>query len=95
MYSTDKRHVKLERPLVRIRLQTAGSIISQLVMFFTIYLLGEIGVHHNLLEAYAAGNPDPSITLLLNITGLICSFILLISAILIIALADKKEGGVK
>ena len=95
MYSTDERHVKLERPLVRIRLQTAGSIISQLVMFFTIYLLGEIGVHHNLLEAYAAGNPDSSITLLLNITGLICSFILLISAILIIALADKKEGGVK
>lgn len=94
-YMSDERHVKLDRPLTRLRIQTAGSIISQLVMFYTIYFLGEIGVHHNLLEAYAAGNPDPSITLLLNITGLICSFILLISAILIIAIADKKEGGVK
>ena len=91
MYLTDERHVKLERPLVRIRLQTAGSIISQLVMFFTIYLLGEIGVHQNLLQAYAAGTPDPNIGLLLRTTGLICSLILIISALLIIFWGRKKE----
>ena len=89
-YLADERHVKLERPLVRLRIQTAGSIISQLVMFFTIYLLGEIGVHQNLLQAYAAGTPDPTIGLLLRSAGVICSSILLISAFLIILIGVKK-----
>ena len=96
-YMRDERHVPLERPLVRLRIQTAGSILQQLAMFFIIYLLGEFRVHRNLLEAYAAGTPDPKLGLLLRTAGLICSAALLLSAILIVRFAGKtrSEGSGK
>ena len=86
-YMEDRRYVPLERPLVRLRIQTAGSILQQLVIFFTIYLLGEGWGHQNLLEAYAAGTPNPADGPLLRVTGLICGGTLLISAILIVCFA--------
>ena len=52
--------------------------------------------HQNLLEAYAAGIPDPSLSLLLHKVGLICSAILLLSAILIVCFSGKRKAhGVK
>ena len=92
-YMRDERHVPLERPLVRLRIQTAGSILQQLAMFFIIYLLGEFRVHRNLLEAYAAGTPDPKLGLLLRTAGLICSAALLLSAILIERFTAKKRSA--
>ena len=90
-YMEDRRHVSLERPLVRLRIQTAGSILQQLVIFFTIYLLGEGWDHQNLLEAYAAGTPNPEVGPLLQVTGLICGGLLLLSAILIACFAGASR----
>ena len=96
-YMRDERHVPLERALVRFRIHTAGSILQQLAMFFIIYLLGEWGIHRNLLEAYAAGTPDPKLGLLLRTAGLLCSAGLLLSAILIVCFTGKPRsaGGEK
>ena len=96
-YMRDERHVPLERPLVRLRIHTAGSIMQQLAMFFIIYLLGEWGIHRNLLEAYAAGTPDPKLSLLLRTAGLILSAGLLLSAVLIERFTGKQRstGGEK
>lgn len=96
-YMRDERHVPLERALVRLRIHTAGSVLQQMAMFFIIYLLGEFGIHQNLLEAYAAGTPNPELSLLLRTAGLICSAGLLISAILIVRFAGKqhREGEEK
>ena len=91
-YMNDKRYVPEERALVKTRLQTAGSIMEQLVLFFTIYIVGEAGIHENLLEPYVAGNPNPEIALILRATGLICSLMLLIVAILIVCVAGKKRN---
>lgn len=88
-YMEDRRYVPLERPLVRLRIQTAGSVLQQLVIFFTIYLLGEGWEHQNLLEPYAAGMPNPSVGPLLRVTGLICGGTLLLSAILIACFAGS------
>lgn len=90
-YMEDRRYVPLERPLVRLRIQTAGSILQQLVIFFTIYLLGEGWGHQNLLEAYAAGTPNPAVGPLLRVTGLICGGTLLLSAILIACFAGAAR----
>ena len=90
-YMKDERYVKEERSLVKIRLQTAGSIMEQLVLFFTIYVLGELGIHQNLLEPYSIGMPNPDISLLLRTTGLICSGLLLIVAVLIVCFAGKRR----
>lgn len=90
-YMEDWRYVPLERPLVRLRIQTAGSILQQLVIFFTIYLLGEGWGHQNLLEAYAAGTPNPAVGPLLRVTGLICGGTLLLSAILIACFAGAAR----
>ena len=87
------RHVPLERALVRFRIQTAGSILQQLAMFFVIYLLGEWGIHQNLLGAYAAGTPDPKLGLLLRTAGLILSAGLLLSAVLIACFAGRRRGA--
>lgn len=92
-YMRDERHVPLERALVRFRIQTAGSILQQLAMFFIIYLLGELGIHQNLLGAYAAGTPDPNLSLLLRTAGLILSAGLLLSAILIERFTAKKRSA--
>ncbi|MGN0772221.1 MAG: hypothetical protein ACI4MP_00325 [Candidatus Ventricola sp.] len=92
-YMRDERHVPLERALVRFRIQTAGSIMQQLAMFFIIYLLGELGIHQNLLGAYAAGTPDPNLSLLLRTAGLILSAGLLLSAILIERFTAKKRSA--
>ena len=95
-YMKDERHEPLDRSLVRLRIYAAGSILEQLVLFFTIYLCGEFRIHQNLLEAYAAGIPDPSLSLLLHKVGLICSAILLLSAILIVCFSGKRKAhGVK
>lgn len=90
-YMKDERHEPLERSLVRLRIYAAGTILEQLVLFFTIYLCGEFRIHQNLLEAYAAGIPDPSLSLLLHRVGLICSALLLLSAILIVCFAGKRK----
>ena len=90
-YMRDERHVPLERALVRLRIHTAGSILQQLAMFFIIYLLGEFRIHRNLLEAYAAGMPDPKLSLLLRTAGLICCAGLLLSAILILRFTGKQR----
>ncbi|MBP3522850.1 MAG: hypothetical protein J6M56_04685 [Clostridia bacterium] len=92
-YMRDERHVPLERALVQFRIQTAGSILQQLAMFFIIYLLGELGIHQNLLGAYAAGTPDPGLSLLLRTAGLILSAGLLLSAILIERFTAKKRSA--
>lgn len=92
-YMRDERHVPLERALVRLRIHTAGSIMQQLAMFFIIYLLGELGIHKNLLEAYAAGTPDPNLSLLLRTAGLILSAGLLLSAILIVRFTGKQRSA--
>lgn len=92
-YMRDERHVPLERALVRLRIHTAGSIMQQLAMFFIIYLLGEWGIHRNLLEAYAAGTPDPKLSLLLRTAGLILSAGLLLSAVLIERFTGKQRGA--
>lgn len=92
-YMRDERHVPLERALVRLRIHTAGSIMQQLAMFFIIYLLGEWGMHRNLLEAYAAGTPDPKLSLLLRTAGLILSAGLLLSAVLIERFTGKQRGA--
>ncbi len=92
-YMRDERHVPLERALVRFRIQTAGSILQQLAMFFIIYLLGELGIHQNLLGAYAARTPDPNLSLLLRTAGLILSAGLLLSAILIERFTAKKRSA--
>lgn len=86
-YMEDRRYAPLERPLVRLRIQTAGSVLQQLVIFFTIYLLGEGWEHQNLLGPYAAGMPNPAVGPLLRIASLICGGILLLSAILIACFA--------
>ena len=91
-YMRNDRHVPLERALVRFRIHTAGSILQQLAMFFIIYLLGEWGIHRNLLEAYAAGKPDPNLGLLLRTAGLILSAGLLLSAILIERFTKKQRS---
>ena len=91
-YMRNDRHVPLERALVRFRIHTAGSILQQLAMFFIIYLLGEWGIHRNLLEAYAAGTPDPNLGLLLRTAGLILSAGLLLSAILIERFTKKQRS---
>ena len=62
-------------------------------MFFIIYLLGELGIHRNLLEAYAAGTPDPNLSLLLFTAGLILSAGLLLSAILIVRFTGKQRSA--
>ena len=92
-YMRDERHVPLERALVRFRIHTAGSIMQQLAMFFIIYLLGELGIHRNLLEAYAARTPDPNLSLLLCTAGLILSAGLLLSAILIVRFTGKQRSA--
>lgn len=92
-YMRDERHVPLERALVRFRIHTAGSIMQQLAMFFIIYLLGELEIHRNLLEAYAAGTPDPNLSLLLCTAGLILSAGLLLSAILIVRFTGKQRSA--
>ena len=94
-YMRDERHVPLERPLVRLRIHTAGSVLQQLAMFFIIYLLGELGMHRNLLEAYAAGTPDPRLGLLLRTAGLILSAGLLLSALLIARFTGARRGTQK
>lgn len=94
-YMEDRRYMPLERPLVRIRIQTAGSILQQLVIFFTIYLLGEGWSHQNLMEAYAAGMPNPEVGPLLRVTGLICGGLLLLSAILIACFAGAAGQPTK
>lgn len=91
-YMKDPRYVPEERALVKTRLQTAGSIMEQLVLFFIIYIVGEAGIHENLLEPYVAGNPNPEIALILRATGLICSFMLLIIAVLIVCIAGKRRN---
>lgn len=90
-YMKDERHEPLERSLVRLRIYAAGSILQQLVLFFTIYLLGEFHLNQNLLEAYASGIPNPNDSLLLHMAGLICSAGLLLSAILIVCFAGKRK----
>ncbi|MDY5986193.1 hypothetical protein [Sporofaciens sp. SGI.106] len=90
-YMKDERYVREERALVRIRLQTTGSIIEQLILFFTIYMLGEMRIHQNLLEPYAAGIPNPGVSLLLRTTGLICCTLLLLGAVLIVCFAGKRR----
>ena len=90
-YLKDERYVVEERALVKTRLQTAGSIMEQLILFFTIYFLGEVKIHENLLEPYAAGTPNPEIALLLRGTGILCSLILLVIGVLIVIFAGKKE----
>lgn len=92
-YMRDERHVPLERALVRFRVHTAGSIMQQLAMFFIIYLLGELGIHQNLLGAYAAGMPDPNLSLLLRTAGLILSAGLLLSALLIVRFTGKQRSA--
>ena len=92
-YMRNDRHVPLERALVRFRIHTAGSILQQLAMFFVIYLLGEWGIHQNLLGAYAAGTPDPKLGLLLRTAGLILSAGLLLSAVLITCFAGRRRGA--
>ena len=92
-YMRDERHVPLERALVRFRVHTAGSIMQQLAMFFIIYLLGELGIHQNLLGAYAAGTPDPNLSLLLRTAGLILSAGLLLSALLIVCFTGKQRSA--
>ncbi|MDY2656004.1 MAG: GyrI-like domain-containing protein, partial [Candidatus Limiplasma sp.] len=92
-YMRDERHVPLERALVRFRVHTAGSIMQQLAMFFIIYLLGELGIHQNLLGAYAAGTPDPNLSLLLRTAGLILSAWLLLSALLIVRFTGKQRSA--
>ena len=91
-YMRDERHVPMERALVRLRIHTAGSVLQQLAMFFVIYLLGELGAHRNLLEAYAAGTPDARLGLLLRMAGLICSAGLLLSAVLIVRFTGRRGG---
>lgn len=91
-YLRDERYVPSERALVRLRIHTAGSILQQLEMFFIIYLLGEFRVHRNLLEAYAAGMPDPKLSGLLRTAGLLCSAGLLLSAILILCFTGTPRG---
>ena len=90
-YMKDQRYKTEERALVKTRLQTAGSIMEQLVLFFTIYVVGETGIHINLLEPYVNGTPNPEMSLILRATGLICSLMLLIIAILIVCLAGKRR----
>ena len=90
-YMKDQRYKTEERALVKTRLQTAGSIMEQLVLFFTIYVVGETGIHINLLEPYVNGTPNPEISLILRATGLICSLMLLIIALLIVCLAGKRR----
>lgn len=90
-YMKDQRYKTEERALVKTRLQTAGSIMEQLVLFFTIYVVGETGIHINLLEPYVNGTPNPELSLILRATGLICSLMLLIIAILIVCLAGKRR----
>ena len=90
-YMKDQRYKTEERALVKTRLQTAGSIMEQLVLFFTIYIVGETGIHINLLEPYVKGTPNPELSLILRATGLICSLMLLIIAILIVCLAGKRR----
>ena len=92
-YMRDERHVPLERALARYRIHTAGSIMQQLAMFFVIYLLGEWGIHQNLLGAYAAGTPDPKLGLLLRTAGLILSAGLLLSAIMIMRFTGKRRSA--
>ena len=91
-YMKDERYVKEERALVKIRLMTAGSVMEQLVLFFTIYFLGEVKIHQNLLEPYAAGVPDPGISILLRLAGIVCSALLLVIALLIILLKGKRKN---
>ena len=90
-YMKDERYVKEERALVKIRLLTAGSIMEQLVLFFTIYILGETGIHQNLLEPYVSKTPNLELSFLLRSSGFVCCGILLIVAILIVCVAGKRR----
>ena len=90
-YMGDERYVPEERALVRIRIQTTGSIIEQLVLFFTIYVIGEYRLHENLLEPYAAGLPDPGISLKLRFAGFISASLLFVIAVLITCFAGRKK----
>ncbi|MGN0907140.1 MAG: hypothetical protein ACI4NM_08330 [Bullifex sp.] len=90
-YMKDERYVPEERGLVRLRIQTAGSVIEQLVLFFTIYVLGEYRIHENLLAPYAAGLPDPEVSLKLRMAGMICSVLLSATAVLIVCIGEIKR----
>lgn len=94
-YMKDERYVIEERALVKIRLQTAGSVMEQLILFFTIYIVGEYGIHQNLLEAYASKTPAPEISLVLRATGVICCALLLAIAVLIVCFAGKRQSKTK
>lgn len=90
-YMKDNRHMPLERPLTRLRVQTVGSVWEQMMVFITVYLLGKYSVHSNLLSAYATGVLNPDAGRLMRIASLICSLLMLIAAFLITAFA-KKDG---
>ena len=92
-YMEDQRHARLERPLVKLRIQTTGSIIEQLLLFFSIYFLGEFGLHQNLLEAYVAGEPDAGLAPLLRSAGLVSAIILLLGALIIIFAFGRGKNG--
>ena len=94
-YMEDSRYVKNERALVRFRLQTAGSIIEQLFLFFTIYIMGDVSIHENILAPYAAGVPDAWVSLPLRASGFICSLLLLAAALAIVFFSGKRKAEVR
>ena len=94
-YMEDSRYIKNERALVRFRLQTAGSIIEQLCLFFTIYIMGDVSIHENILAPYAAGVPDAWVSLPLRASGFICSLLLLAAALAIVFFSGKRKAEVR
>lgn len=90
-YLCDDRYVKEERSLVRTRIQTTGSILEQLILFFIIFMLGEIKVHQNLLEPYATKTPNAEIGALLHFAGLICIALLVLGSVVIVCISNKMN----
>ena len=93
VYLQDERHEPKERPLTRLRINTMGGILGQTVLFSVIWAIGSFRLQRNLLEAYASRTPDPGVGPALQAAGLICSAVLLLSAVLIAVFAKHPEDS--
>ena len=90
-YMKDERHVPLERPLIRERINTAGGVVSQVVLLCVVYLLGEFAAHRDLMLVNASAVPDASVAPALRAACLICTGLLLLTAVLIVCTQKRRE----
>lgn len=92
-YLKDERHIPEERALTSQRIFTAGSVLNQVILLFTLFLLEKFNADQSLLYAYSSGIPDEKIGFLIKIAGLICSTILMISAVIISKYSKECRHG--